>query len=51
MLKSRQVALDFKGFRHKKSGFIIKELTVSTKKLLRYGVIFTPNFIQHTLFE
>ena len=31
MLKSRPVVLDFEGFRHKKSGFIIKELAVSTE--------------------
>ena len=51
MLKSRPVVLGFEGLRHKKSGFIIKELAVSTEKLLRYCVIFTPNFIQHTVFE
>ena len=31
MLKSGAVVLDFEGFRSKKSGFIIKELAVSTK--------------------
>ena len=31
MLKSRPVVLNFEGFRHKKSGFIIKELAVSTE--------------------
>ena len=31
MLKSRPVVLDFEGFRPKKSGFIIKELAVSTE--------------------
>ena len=31
MLKSRPVVLDFEGFLHKKSGFIIKELAVSTE--------------------
>ena len=31
MLKSRPVVLDFEGFRHKKCGFIIKELAVSTE--------------------
>ena len=31
MLKSRAVVLDFEGFRHKKSGFIIKELAVFTE--------------------
>ena len=31
MLKSRQVVLDFEGFLYKKSGFIIKELAVSTE--------------------
>ena len=31
MLKSRPVVLDFEGFRHKKSGFIIKKLAVSTE--------------------
>ena len=31
MLKTRAVVLDFEGFRHKKSGFIIKELAVFTE--------------------
>ena len=31
MLKSGAVVLDFEGFRSKKSGFIIKELAVSTE--------------------
>ena len=31
MLKSRAVVLDFEGFRHKKSGFIIKELAIFTE--------------------
>ena len=31
MLKSGVVVLDFEGFRSKKSGFIIKELAVSTE--------------------
>ena len=31
MLKSRAVVLDFEGFRHKKSGFILKELAIFTE--------------------
>ena len=31
MLKSRAVILDFEGFWHKKSGFILKELAVFTE--------------------
>ena len=48
MLKSRPVVLDFEGFRHKKSGFIIKELTVSTENYCD-NVIFTPKVTPNIL--
>ena len=34
MLKSRAVVLDFEGFGHKKSGFIIKEIAVFTENYI-----------------
>ena len=43
MLKSGAVVLDFEGFRSRKSGFIIKELAVSIKKLQRYNFVYTSN--------
>ena len=51
MLKSRPVVLDFECFRHKKSGFIIKELAVSTKIYRDTVSFFSHNFIHYTFFE
>ena len=43
LLKSRPVVLDFEGFRHKKSGFIIKELSVSTENYCDAVSFLPPN--------
>ena len=43
MLKSGAVFLDFEGFRSKKSGFIIKELAVSTENYYDIISFLPPN--------
>ena len=43
MLKSGSVVFDFEGFRSKKSGFIIKELAVSTENYIDIISFLPPN--------
>ena len=42
MLKPEVVVLDFEGFRHKKSGFIIKELSICSNNYTDTILFFPP---------